>query len=127
MELELQNYRLTFEEEYLKGMKSKLDEALELARHTNSFGTSSELLILNGFMKLENQDRMGALDALNKAKELCEEKGFVVRMKYIEKHIERIEQMVDSSSETSSETIEHKIKRLHKYIEECQRLVLARK
>ena len=128
VELELQYFRLTFEDIYLTQMKERLDETLELARKTNSFGALSELLLLHALLLEEDQDLEGALEELDKAKQLCSEKGFSARRKTIEKHIERIQTNMQSVSiPAQALTVEEKVKRLQKYIEDCQRLVLASK
>jgi tetratricopeptide (TPR) repeat protein len=126
VELELQYFRLTFEDNYLIQMKERLDETLELARKTNSFGALSELLLLHALLLEEDQNIESALEELEKAKQLCTEKGFVARRKTVEKHMERIQTNMQSVSiPAQALTVEEKVKRLQKYIEDCQRLVLA--
>lgn len=128
VELELQYYRLTFEEIYLTRMKELLDETLELSRKTDSFGALAELLLLNALLLEQDQNPNGALEELEKAYQLCSEKGFVARRKTVEKHINRIQENMQSISvPTQPLTVEEKVKRLQKYIEDCQRLVLASK
>jgi hypothetical protein len=128
VELELQYYRLTFEDIYLTRMKERLDETLELARKTNSFGALSELLLLHALLLEEDQNLEGALEELENAHQLCSEKGFAARRKTVEKHIDRIQNNMKSVSIPAQPlTVEEKVKRLQKYIEDCQRLVLASK
>jgi tetratricopeptide (TPR) repeat protein len=128
IELELQYYRLTFEEIYLTRMKERLDETLELARKTNSYGALSELLLLHALLLDEDGKPKSALEELENAKQLCSEKGFTARLNTVEKHIDRIQESMQSISVPAQAlTVEEKVKRLQEYIEDCQRLVLASK
>ncbi len=127
VELELQNYRLTFENEFLEEMEKKLKQVLELAAKTNSFGALAELTILSALLCIENQDPRSALEELSRARKICIDKGFARRTDTIDRHVERIERSLESSSGAQPQSVEDKVRRMHKYIEECQRLVLASK
>jgi hypothetical protein len=109
-------------------MKERLDETLELAGKTNSFGALAELLLLHALLLDEDRKSKTALEELENARQLCSDKGFPARLKTIEKHIDRIkERMQSSPAPPQMLTVEEKVKRLQKYIEDCQRLVLASK
>lgn len=125
VELELLHYRLTLEDTYLKAMKQDLDQALELAEQHNLHGALVELLILQGFFYVENQEFTKGFEDLLAARRLCEEKGFVARKMSVDQQIDKIRARMDSSQEHAPETIEQKMRRFQDYIEDCERIVLA--
>lgn len=127
VELELQSYRLTQEEEYLERMEERLEQTLDLAESTNSYGAQVQLMMLHGLMQMENQQFLRALEELAKARELGFLKGFNTRVEMIDKHIERVNRRIESSINPAAESVEQKVKRMQDYIEECQRVVLASK
>jgi len=127
VELELQTYRMTQEDEYLDLMRERLDETLKIASKHKSVGAQVQLLTLSGFFHMENQQFLKGLEELAKARELCEEKGFDAQIKKLDKDIEKVQRRIETSIEVSTETPEQKLKRIEGYIEECQRIVLASK
>ncbi len=127
VELELQTYRLTQEDEYLEMMETRLDQTLEIARKHNSIGAQVQLLTLKGFLDVENQQFLKGLENFAIARELAVEKGFESRVEQIDKHIDKIQQRIETSIHAGSESIDKKLKRMQGYIEECQRVVLASK
>lgn len=127
VELDLQTYRMTQEEEYLVLMRERLDQTLRIASKHKSVSAQVQLLTLSGFFHMENQQFLKGLEELAQARELCEEKGFEVRIKQLDKYIEKIQRRIETSIEVSTETPEQKLKRIEGYIEECQRIVLASK
>ncbi|MFW9920210.1 MAG: tetratricopeptide repeat protein [Candidatus Thorarchaeota archaeon] len=127
VELELQTYRITQEEEYLERMEERLAQTLNLAENTNSYGAQVQLMMLHGLLRMENQQFLKALEELAKARELGFLKGFNTRVDLIDKHIERVNRRIDASINPATESVDQKVKRLQDYIEECQRVVLASK
>ncbi len=127
VELELQTYRITQEDEYLEFMEEKLEQTLSLAESHNSYGAQVQLMMLHGLLRMENEQFLKALEELAKARELAFEKGFNSRVQTIDKHIEKVNQRIDASINASGVNVDQKIKRLQDYIEECQRVVLASK
>ncbi|MHA1480361.1 MAG: tetratricopeptide repeat protein, partial [Candidatus Thorarchaeota archaeon] len=55
VELELQTYRMTQEDEYLDLMRERLDQTLKIASKHKSVGAEVQLLTLSGFFHMENQ------------------------------------------------------------------------
>jgi len=127
VELELQTYRMTQEEEYLERMEERLEQTLHLAESTHSYGAQVQLMMLHGLLRMENQQFLKALEELAKARELGFEKGFNTRVDLIDKHIEKVNRRIEASINPATETVDQKVKRLQDYIEECQRVVLASK
>ncbi len=127
VELELQTYRITQEDEYLERMEERLEQTLHLAESTNSYGAQVQLMMLHGLLRMENQQFLKALEELARARELGFSKGFNTRVELIDRHIERVNRRIESSINPATESVDQKVKRLQDYIEECQRVVLASK
>ncbi len=127
VELELQLFRITQEEEHLERMEERLEQTLSIAESTNSFGAQVQLMTLRGLLHMENQQFLRSLEELAKARDLGFEKGFNTRVELIDKYIEKVNRRIDASIDQVSESVEQKVKRLQDYIEECQRVVIASK
>jgi len=127
VELELQTYRMTQEEEYLERMEERLGQTLSLAESTNSYGAQVQLMTLHGLMQMENQQFLRSLEELATARELGFEKGFNTRVELIDKYIEKVNRRIESSIDPNVESVDQRVKRMQDYIEECQRMVLASK